>query len=505
MEGKRYEKPKLNIKKVVGVTVAMAVIIMFIITLTKLLNDSKQTEKTVADAVSYFSIYSGEKWGVIDNNGNIIVEPTYEEMILVPNKQNPIFICTYDVNYDNNTYKTKAINDKGEEILTGYDSVEAIPNQYKNGQIWYENNVYKVGKDSKFGLIDGKGKTILSCDYDDITALTGVPDCIVITKDNKCGICNTYGNIKINPEYKEIKNLGEDNKKEFIVKNDEGKYGIESSDKTTTLETIYDDIQQINAKDIYVVKSDNKWSIINKDKSINITNNFDEVKSINNSNIIVKNNNKYGVINISSEQIIDSIYDDLIYTFDDNYIAKQNNKYGIININGETKLAFDYINIMYRKEANILIADKDGEILSDIINNNFEIKLSGILSKLDIDKGYFRLRKNGEYKYYNFKFEEKKNTEILTKNIIFLDRKDGKYGFINNRGEVIVDYKYDDATEQNEYGFASVNINGKWGSIDKDGKIIADTTYDLNNNEIIDFIGKWHLGVDANANYYTDI
>ena len=109
-----------------------------------------------------------------------------------------------------------------------------------------------------------------------------------------------------------------------------------------------------------------------------------------------------------------------------------------------------------------------------------------------------------EYKYYDFKCEEKSNTEILEENTIFLSKKDGKYGYVDKKGNVIVDYIYDDATEQNEYGFVSVKKDGKWGSLDSEGKVVAEPKYDLQNNLKIDFIGKWHLGEDINMNYYCE-
>ena len=109
-----------------------------------------------------------------------------------------------------------------------------------------------------------------------------------------------------------------------------------------------------------------------------------------------------------------------------------------------------------------------------------------------------------EYKYYDLNFEEKANTEVLKANTLFLSKKDGKYGYVNSKGEVIVDYIYDDATEQNKFGYAAVQKNGLWGSIDNEGKVVTEPTYDLNNNIIIDLIGKWHLGEDLNMNYYCD-
>lgn len=504
MGGKRYSKePKLNIKKVIGVLVGIAVIIMFVITLTKLLKDSENTPKIKENKISYYTVYTQNKWGVIDNNGNIVIEPTYEEMILIPNKEKPVFICTYDVNYEENTYKTKAINEKAEEILTGYESIEAIANKDSSGKTWYEN-AYKILKDGKYGAIDEKGKEILPCNYDKIEALTGLKDYLLIKKEGKVGLASIYGNIILNTEYKSIKIISEENQKEFIVENEEGKFGIVASDKSTVLETKYQDIKQINAKEIYAVKEADKLAVINKDNSINVTGKFTDIKDINDTNIIIKNDNKFGIINTSGEEKINTEYEDLVYAFGENYIAKKNGKYGIINLNNETKLEFNYNTLTYYKNAQIFVADKD-DLEQDIINDSFEVKLTGFVSDINEEKGYIRIREDGQYNYYNFKFEQKKNTEVLVKNTIFLDKKDGKYGYINNKGEVIVDYIYDDATEQNTEGFVSVNKDGKWGSLDKEGKACAETTYDLTNNKVIDFIGKWHIGIDPNVNYYTDI
>ena len=109
------------------------------------------------------------------------------------------------------------------------------------------------------------------------------------------------------------------------------------------------------------------------------------------------------------------------------------------------------------------------------------------------------------YKYYNFRFEEKTSQEILNGNTIFLSRnEEGKYGFVDKNGNVVVNYIYDDAREQNDYGYASVKQNGLWGSVDSQGRIAVAPSYNLDNNSLVEFIGKWHLGEDLNLYYFTD-
>ena len=109
-------------------------------------------------------------------------------------------------------------------------------------------------------------------------------------------------------------------------------------------------------------------------------------------------------------------------------------------------------------------------------------------------------------KFYTFKFEEKTAQEIFKTNTLFAKEKDGKYGFVNKNGSLVVEYIYDEVFEQNEYGFSAIKKDGKWGAIDQKGNIVVEPKYSLEENKKnINFIGKWHNSLDINANYYTDI
>ena len=184
-------------------------------------------------------------------------------------------------------------------------------------------------------------------------------------------------------------------------------------------------------------------------------------------------------------------------------MAKKDGRYGIIDESNTEKLYFNYTYITYNKDLKIYVAE-DIDFKSSIVDQNLEVKLIGILSELNTDMKYIKMYINGEYKYYNLDFEEKTNIEILKGNTLFLSKKDEKYGYIDSEGNVVVDYIYDDATEQNKFGYVAVQKNGKWGALDKEGKEIVKPIYSLDNNIIIDFIGKWHLGEDINMNYYCE-
>lgn len=502
--GKRYDtESKLNIKKVIAVIVAIAVIIMFVVGIKTLL--TKNNDKTLTTVINYFPVYTNEKWGVIDQTGKIIINPEYTEMITIPDSKTDLFIVLYDVDYTNNTYKTKVIDSKNKEKFTGYDLVESLENVDVNNILWYEEGVLRVKKGEKYGLIDYSGKEILPVEYSSIEALKGIKNSLIIKKDEQVGLCDNKGNIIITPEYKEIKTIGEDYKNGYIVVNKDNKYGVIDFTKNVTIEPTYEEIKQVASSNIFIVKDNGTLKVINKNKETLIENKFDDVKQINSDNIVFVKNQKYGVINTSGEVKIKAQYDDIKYAFNDYYIAKKAEKYGIINIDNETVLPFEYSSILYRKEAGFIEIAKDNNVEVEILNDKLEKKLEGILVEVNSTKSYIRMRINDEYKYYNFKFEEIQSTLALAQNTLFLSKKDGKYGYTDKLGNVIVDYIYEDATEQNSYGYVAVKKDGKWGAIDSTGKIVANTLYELKNNVIIDFIGSYHLAEDLNSYYYTDV
>ena len=500
--GRRYEEPKLNMKKVFAVIVAIIVIIMCIVMLKGIL--SKDTKQGKIVSKDYFASYQNNKWGVIDSNGDNVIDPSYAEMIIVPNSKNDVFLCTYDVDYDNNTYKTKALNSENKEIFTEYDYVEAISNKDENNNLWYENDVVRVKKSGLYGLIDLSGKELLQCEYDKIEALEGVQNTFKITKDGKVGIADNKGNVLITPSYAEITSLDKDKSQGFIVKNSDGKYGIVDTANKQVLETKYDTVEKIYRNDYYVVTENGKQEVIKKAGDKVLSGNYDKIEAIlqNPENgIIYKQKEKYGIMNLSGAVVIKPEYEKLKEGASGSIIAKKDSKYGIIDLQGNQKVEFKYQNLSYNEKADLYIAEDD-QYENEILDSNYQVKQTGYLIELNTDKGYMELNQNNSYKYYNFKFEEQNAENIFTSNTLFASKKDGKYGFVDKNGKTVVDYIYDDVTSQNSYGYAGIKKDGKWGAIDKDGKVVKEPTYNLDDYLKIDFIGGWYLGKDINMNYY---
>jgi len=497
--GKRYDnEPKLNYVKVFGVVVAIAVIVMMIITIINIVKTSNN--KVEVKKKSYYTCYENGKFGVINNEGITIIKPEFTEIVTIPTNDKPIFICTYDINDETGDYKTKAINEENKEILLGYDKIEAIDNIDSKGNVWFEDNILRVFKNGKYGLIDFEGKEIIGCKYDEITSLNGVKNQFIVKEADNIGLINEKGQTIIPIQYKKITTFKEGYTNEYIITNENNQYGIISTSGMVLVEPKYEDVKYLNSSENFALKEDGVWKLYNiSSKSFTIDGGYDDIIEIKNDNVTIVKDGKYGIINSNKDEIISPQYEDLKFTFSIYYIAKKDGKYGIINLDNVEIKPFEYINMFYIESAGFIQADKT-ETETIIFDSNLGQKISGIISEINLEKGYIKAYINNEYKYYNFKFEEKKSYELIGNSTLYLSKKDGKYGYVNKEGKVIIDYIYEDGTEQNSCGFSAIKKDGVWGSINAIGAIAKEPSVNLDNSIFVDFIGEWHLA--NNGLYY---
>ena len=498
--GRRFDdERKLNKKKVVGAIIAIVVLVMVIVSMKKLL-DPKE-EKAITSQVYYFSAYSNDKWGVINSSGSEVIPFEYDEMIIVPDSKKDIFITMTDVDLEAGTYKTKVFNKNNDVLFKEYDAVEAIDNYDTAQNIWYEENVLRVKKDGKYGLINFNGAKLLDTKYDDIYSLKGTKNSLIIVSGENIGLASNVGDVIVPAEYKNISSIGNDYRNGYIVTDANGKQGLIGEDKKTILETKYDEVKPIVGNGMHVAKEDGVLKILDEANVVILDSDFDDVVQISGENLILKRGENVGVLTVAKEEKIPFEYQNLKDIGNNHFIAKKEGKYGVIDAAGATVLDFKFSYIKQRKDADFIEAETDG-IQTEIYDKDMALKLTGIVSSVNVDKGYIYIRVGQEQKYYNFKFEEKQAVDFFPNHTLFLSKKDGKYGYTNAKGELVVDYIYDDAKEQNEYGYCSVKKGSVWGALNSVGNVAIKPSVNMDSYLLIDFIGTWHLAEDLNLYYY---
>ena len=310
--GRRYDsEPKLNIGKVVAVVVALAVVLMLIISIVNSLNNKNKKNKReeISVTTTYFSAYKDGKWGVIDNNGKEIIPPTYDEMVIIPNKEKDLFIVVENQNYDDKTYTTKVLNKNNEQILSEYSNVEPIQNSLNSTIIWYEQDILKYKtSEGGFKLINFKGEEITSSVYSNVYSLAGVENSVIVEANGVKGLVNGSTNqVVLQCSYTDIQTLLPNNySKGYIVTNTNNLKGIVDANSKIIFECKYEDIAHFTGNDRYYVKENGTWKIVDNQGNAVIEN--PSAVNIESDYLIVNNNGQYGLMDIKGQTLINPSY-----------------------------------------------------------------------------------------------------------------------------------------------------------------------------------------------------
>lgn len=457
-----------------------------------------------------------------------------------------------DLIYEKSVLKYKE-NDKyglisldGKKITNPiYEEIETL--QYKEGELL-------VKKDGKYGLINMNGYVIIDPKYDNIKAdeyyskTNGYKnDGYIVsntTQDGyRYGYINNEGKEILEVKYNELSRINyNDDDKEFLLCAENGKYGLFEGEKQI-IGNEYQEIEYMNGTDFCVVQKGKKYGVITLDgnmilkvrfiqidvtgnyiyatdenSEINVYDNKGNIAQIDSNTIIISadEEGKYQIhINNQDGKTTYSIYEGetkkaegysyIEYLYENYFIAANTEgKLGVIDINGKQAIELKYDSIQKVQGTNIVQASETQEQNVVIYSNKMEKVAEMKNAVISKKENYFLIYNNEERKYFDFNGIEKTNIEIFPNNVLFAKQENGKWGFIDKNGNIVVECKYEQVTEFNNYGFAGVKLDGKWGCIDETGKLVLEPKYEIQNIENVDFIGEYYKTVYGyGESYYT--
>ena len=503
-------------------------------------NTDYQIEKI--EKYSYFKLYENEKYGIIDENGNTIIEAKYDN-IDIPNPTKPVFIVSFNYNAEKEEYETQVINEKNEKILTQFEKVNAIQLNDTNAQIPYEKSVLMYKEKDKYGIIDFNGKKITDAIYDSIESLLYKEGCLIVKQNGKYGIINILGKKMVEIEYDSINADGYYEKETgykkagFIVglrKEDGYRYGYISSKKENILNTEYNQINritEIDNNDIYLYAIKNgQVGVFQNGKQI-VKNIYEQVEyDKENGVFIVKKDNKYGVVNKENKEIIPLEYSYIMISNDRINAKKEEINY-IYDIDGK-KLNVENITIIstdnkdyyiiidsqgkfgIMDKNNTTILDTKYQYIEHIFDNYFIAKLdgkAGVIDNKGIEKISFKydviqkikntkiiqaIISNENMSYiYNSKLEQ----QLSYKNALISDEGD----YIKVLSKTNREYLDKEGNKlKNNDIFKDLNLyayneNNKWGFKDNNEKVIIDAKYDM----VTEFNQYGYAGIYSNEKW----
>lgn len=315
-----------------------------------------------------------------------------------------------------------------------------------------KDEVYLVAiKDSKSAVYKNK-KEIIKCEYEDIQ-YDIVNKKFIVQKNQKQGLSDLNGKIIVPIEYDNMIVAGN-----CINSQKDGKVTLFKPDGTK--------IQNENLVSMFQTENEKFTICVNKEE-------------------------KYGVIDENGNQIIENKYTFIQYLWQDFFIVKNEEKFGVINSSNEIILEFEYDSLQKIEQTNIIEALKNNEF--SYLNKDFKQIEKFKEVKRKMESGYLKLYSinSKELLYLDKEGKIVENISILNNNL-FAKEENGKWGFVNKKGEFMVTAKYDYVTEFNDYGFAGIMQDGKWGVIDEAGTVIEEPKYILDDENLPIFIGKYY-------------
>lgn len=448
---------------------------------------------------------SNEKYGLIDFNGKIITKPIYEDIQGLENKESELLI--------KRDGKYGVINAKGAKLIKEeYDNIVADGFYTETNK--YGLSGYIVGNKTeegyRYGYINSKLKKVLNTEYNIINRIIEIGQTkdvyLIASKNGQYGVVKN-NKVIINYSYQGIEY--DDSNKIFELQRN-SKYGIANIEGKEIIPVQYSEIE-IKGTYLQALKTEEEGYIYFNAEGTKIDNlGYTSMIKTNNDNyyITINKDGFYGIVNSSKKELVKNKYSYIEYLFGEYFIASDTNgRLGIINTKDETVVEFKYEVLQKIDDTNVIEAKILKENKSELYSKDLE-KICSITnaSIYKEEQQHIKVSSAKEIKYFDFNGKELANNEVFKNNQLLSAQKDGKWGFVNREGNVIVDYQYDRVTEFNEYGFAGIRKNNKWGIIDKEGNIIQEPSYDIQETNMDpEFLGKYYkVYYGYGESYYTN-
>ena len=299
--------------------------------------------------------------------------------------------------------------------------------------------VSSVMYDNKYGFIDQQGKWVIRPSFDSVgTFYGGYADFYL---NDKNGIINSKGEIIVQPVF------------DFI--------GLFNDSIALVLEG--NEVNYINTEGLKV--SDG---------------NFEDGEDFSDGLAPIKfeKNGKWGYINTTGKLVIDTIYD---------YGTEFNNGSAEVEFGDSTfyidrkGVAIDINQESIKPKSYKIIGDSNSGTLGRLNEKGDTIMKPQYISFGYEQDGLIWYNKEGLYGLANIKGDiimkpKFQHLSYFSKNGLALAKLNNKFGYIDRKGNTIIDYKFDNA-KGFKYDLAAVEVNKKWGFINRNNELVIEPKF----------------------------
>ncbi len=457
-------------------------------------------------------------YGLADLQNNILVPIIYKNIYA---------LGTLRYAVENQQGKIALFSENGKPI-TDF-KIDSLSNFYKGYSIVYENGLQ--------GLIDREGEVKLKTEYrsikitDEGTILTQLPsewlylsdknqvitkliaddllatsgDFNIIQSGGKRGLINNNQKIVLPIEFDQLIEVQQG---KFIAKKN-GKWAVIKADNKLLIPFEYDSIR-FQKKEIQAFTKYRGWQLLDSIGNVKSEKFYDFIDGFDGANYRVQSKGYWGLMNVNGDEIIHCVFDSITDRQSQMVAVKFKGQYGIMDVRENWKLAPQPYPIQLVNDNRYVIMQPGNAFLK-----NFDNEIIYFTPyRMQFEKDYWMeflpdgSEKTISYdglivKRTEFPITENKNEKFAMREGLRGIKKDGKYGFVDDRGKLRVANRYDSIDNFNE-GLAPIKLIGKWGFVNPQDKIVVQPNYEsvsnfTNNLSIVKRNGKYGL-IDKNGN-----
>lgn len=451
--------------------------------------------KNVASDLMYeknmLTYVQDEKIGLINLEGEVLADPIYETIEALPYKEGELLV-TLDG-------KVGVMNNKGNYMVEPkYDQITV--DNYTTEENGYRYAGYIISNTTdegyRYGYINVNGDMILQPEYTEISRIIDIQDTnniyLIVAQNGQYGMFKNQEQI-IGNEYQSISYNSENN---TLTLEKTKKFGVSTLEGNIIIPVEYSQIDS-TGEYIYATNTEGTASVYKEDGSPAEIDSNVYILDTDNENYQIKidtaQGSVYSILNQSGEQITATTYTYINYLYDNYFIVSvSGGKVGVINDKEEQVIPIQYDAIEKLSGTDYIITRLSENTSTQLYDKDFNQLCDMANAIVDVEDTYVKVYNDTETKYFDLAGNEIQNTQALPDNQIYAKSQDGKWGFVDKSGNVVVDYIYDKTTDLNAYGYAGILLDGKWGVVNSQGEVIVEPTYTFNARTEPEFIKEYY-------------
>ena len=346
---------------------------------------------TTAFTQPFFPIKVQQKWGLMDKDGKLVVQPQYDAIgdfykygyavvqqngnvgvmnstgqLIIPVRFQDLQILDSTIFAVVENKSWKIINEKGTVILD---------DNYEKVKIWQKSYI-AFSKKGKWGIVHLSGKIISPPIYDNIQPYQ---TSFFLTETNdKNGLIRTNGKIVLSPVASEIV-IHSDSL--FLYKKDQS-WGAVGHNGNGLLKNQWASFQKVGSHFLKLKLEGRNYLYAIHTQKIISKKKYDEFIPFSADKVLFRNQEKIGLMDENGFEILAGIYNEIQSYSDGFYRVKKGNYWGVIDDKSKIIIPFEYDYIaplqtqvcVVRKGNSYGIANFKGELVEEVKYSRIELK-----------------------------------------------------------------------------------------------------------------------------------